>query len=139
MRRGTGALKARQVETLPAGFHSDGGNLYLRVKDTGARSWVFRYKQTGKVRELGIGPTHTRSLADARQVADAMRRAVRDGVDPSGVLQKKDPSRATFQTCAQELIEAKRAGWRSDKHALQWASTLKAYAYPAIGDKAPQD
>lgn len=38
MRRGTGALKARQVETLPTGFHSDGVNLYLRVKDTGARS-----------------------------------------------------------------------------------------------------
>lgn len=139
MRKAISALKARQVEALPAGFHSDGGNLYLRVKDTGARSWVFRYKQIGKVRELGLGPTHTRTLAEARHIADAMRRAVRDGADPASVLLKKDPTRVTFQTCAEELIEAKRAGWRSDKHALQWTSTLKAYAYPGIGDKAPAD
>ena len=48
-------LGARQVETLPAGFHSDGGNLYLRVRESGTRAWVFRYKLDGKVIELGLG------------------------------------------------------------------------------------
>ncbi len=37
-------LAKRSVDTLPPGFHSDGGNLYLRVKDTGACSWVFRLR-----------------------------------------------------------------------------------------------
>ncbi|MEE8254338.1 MAG: Arm DNA-binding domain-containing protein, partial [Nitrosomonadaceae bacterium] len=41
-------LTARQVNTLSAGFHSDGGNLYLRVRDSGSRSWVFRYKRREK-------------------------------------------------------------------------------------------
>ncbi|TDI79068.1 MAG: DUF4102 domain-containing protein, partial [Betaproteobacteria bacterium] len=41
-------LTARQVDTLSAGFHADGGNLYLRVRDSGSRSWVFRYKRREK-------------------------------------------------------------------------------------------
>ncbi len=42
-----GKLTVRQVETLPDGFHSDGGNLYLRVKG-GSRAWVYRYKEQGQ-------------------------------------------------------------------------------------------
>ena len=134
-----GTLRARQVDALPKGFHSDGGNLYLRVKDTGARAWVFRYKQAGKVREIGLGATHTRGLANARDKAEAMRRAVQDGTDPATVLHKKDPTRKTFKQCAEELIEAKRPGWRNVKHAQQWANTLRDYAYPSIGGKDPAD
>jgi len=40
-------LTARQVTTLLSGFHPDGGNLYLRVRNTGSRAWVFRYKIAG--------------------------------------------------------------------------------------------
>ncbi|BBP04419.1 hypothetical protein TPL01_21020 [Sulfuriferula plumbiphila] len=46
-------LSARQIDTLGDGNHADGGNLYLRVKGN-ARSWVFRYKQAGKVRKIGM-------------------------------------------------------------------------------------
>ena len=56
-------LTARKAETAPPGFHSDGGNLYLRVRDSHSRAWVFRFKVAGKVREIGLGPLHTRSLA----------------------------------------------------------------------------
>ena len=66
-------LTVRQIDTLPTGFHSDGGNLYLRVRDTLARSWVFRYKLAGKVIELGLGPVADRSLAQARELAGRMR------------------------------------------------------------------
>ncbi len=67
-------LTARQVDTVKVGNHPDGGNLYLRVKDTGARSWVFRYKSggkgkvDGKVTELGIGSRNERTLAQAREL-----------------------------------------------------------------------
>ena len=44
-------LTARQVNTLSAGFHFDGGNLYLRVRDTGSRSWMLRYKRREKCDE----------------------------------------------------------------------------------------
>jgi len=134
-------LSARKVESAGEGFHSDGGNLYLRVRDTNSRAWVFRYKTAGKVREIGLGATHTRSLAEAREVAEAMRKAVAAGADPALVIRKEEPQAPgkTFEQCAQEMIEARRAGWKNAKHAQQWANTLRDYAYPSIGAKLPAD
>ena len=48
-------LSARQVDSLAPGFYSDGAGLYLRVRPSGSRSWVFRYTRQGKVREIGLG------------------------------------------------------------------------------------
>ena len=31
-------------------------------------------------------------------------------------------------------VKTRKAGWRSAKHAQQWANTLEAYAYPMLGD-----
>lgn len=145
MAKQIGLLAARQVDTLGAGFHSDGGNLYLRVKPTGARSWVFRYKAggkgkiEGKVRELGIGSKDDRSLAQARELAGKMRTALADGKDPAELLNRRDAAAMTFTHYAKELIEVKRSGWRNAKHAGQWTSTLEQYAYPTIGGKLPAE
>ena len=133
-------MVARQVDALPAGFHADGGNLYLRVKETGARSWVFRYKQNGKVTELGIGSRKDRTLAQARELAGRMRTALADGKDPLCMLKPRfELAAKTFRDCALELIHSKRSGWRNAKHAQQWENTLAQYAYPAIGHKLPAD
>ncbi len=83
-------LTARQVNTLSAGFHSDGGNLYLRVRDTGSRSWVFRYKRrekcdekvSDKVIEIGLGAVGSRTLSQAREIAGGMWVAIINGKDP---------------------------------------------------------
>ena len=132
-------LGARKVDSLGDGFHKDGGNLYLKVKGN-ARSWVFRFKQAGKVREIGMGATHTRTLADARAKATLMRQAVADGTDPAHVIRvTPDAMAMTFKAYALELIDAKRTGWRNAKHAQQWENTLEEYAYPSIGDKLPAD
>jgi integrase len=136
----TGLIIARQVDTLPAGFHADGGNLYLRVKETGARSWVFRYKQNGKVTELGVGSRKDRTLAQARDLAGKMRTALADGKDPVCVVKQRfELTAKTFRECALELIHVKRTGWRNAKHAQQWENTLAQYAYPGIGSKLPAD
>lgn len=74
-------LTTRQINTLPEGFHSDGGNLYLRVRDSGSRSWVFRYKRRekrddkviDKVTEIGLGAVGSRTLFQAREIAGGMR------------------------------------------------------------------
>jgi len=139
-------LAARQVDTRKAGNYSDGGNLYLRVKDTGARSWVFRYKSggkgkiEGKVTELGIGSRDERTLAQARELAGKMRTALADGRNPATLVRtKRNPTAKIFKDCALELIESKRSGWRNAKHVQQWENTLAQYAYPSIGDKLPAD
>lgn len=128
------------VKTLPTGFHADGGNLYLRVKDTGARSWVFRYKQAGKVTELGLGSLSSRSQKQARDLAAAMRTALKEGKNPALLVKAKaDPTAKSFKDCALALIESKRSGWRNVKHAQQWENTLEQYAYSKIGFKLPAE
>lgn len=139
MAKKIGLLAPRQVDTLGAGSHADGGNLYLRVKDTGARSWVFRYKLAGKVTELGIGSKADRSLAQARKLAGEMRTALADGKNPAELIYRFDTKAMTFADYAAELIETKRPGWRNLKHAEQWTMTLQTYAYPSIGGKLPAD
>lgn len=132
-------LKPRQVATLPNGFHSDGSNLYLRVTSATSRQWVFRYSLHGKVRQLGLGSTVERTITDARALAQKMREAVRDGIDPATLLAARDPERMTFRIYAEELIEAKRKDFRSAKWGKQWTATLERYVYPGIGDKRVKD
>jgi integrase len=133
-------LTAREVETAGVGTHADGGCLYLRVRPNGSRAWVFRATVGGRVREIGLGATHTRTLKEARAVAAEMRRAIADGRDPALIVRpERPPPTKTFAEVAEELIASKGAGWRNPKHRAQWLSTLRTYAYPIIGDMAPRD
>ena len=138
MAREVKKLKAVQINSLPPGTHSDGGNLLLRVRESGSRSWVFRYKQNGRAIELGLGSTSDRTLAEARDTANDMRRAIARGQSPKEVLQIENPGK-TFAEYAHECIEQKKAGWRNNKHASQWTNTLEQYAFPFIGDKSITD
>lgn len=138
MAKKTERLKNRQVETLKAGFHADGGNLFLRVKDTGARSWVFRWKRAGRPREIGIGPVHAVGLAKARETAQKLREGLVEGREPQTVLAALRPTtEETFKDIAERCIESKRPEWRSAKHAAQWTATLEKYAHPTIGHLPP--
>lgn len=64
------------------GLHSDGNTLYLRVSRTGSKSWVQRVLIHGRRRDIGLGGFPTVTLAEARTLAIANRRAIRDGRDP---------------------------------------------------------
>jgi len=135
-------LSARQIPTLGTGFHSDGGGLYLRVKNTGSRALVFRFTLYGKTREIGLGATHSQSLADARTLAGKMRNAKQKGDNPADIIKKSSGlsnDKNTFKSCAEELIETKKTGWRSAKHAQQWQNTLRDYVYPEIGHLQPNE
>jgi integrase len=139
----------RHVEKLSAltvtraktrGYLGDGGGLYLQVSASGSKSWVFRFKDHGRLREMGLGSVHAIGLAEARKRATACRQMRLDGTDPiavkkAGKLKAKfEAARAmTFRQCAEAYIEAHKAGWQNAKHAAQWSSTLKTYAYPVFG------
>jgi hypothetical protein len=62
-------------------YHDDGG-LYMQVTGHGAKSWIFRYMLNGRSREMGLGPAHAITLAEARQRAAECRRMRVDGIDP---------------------------------------------------------
>jgi integrase len=140
----TGKLTAVEVEKGkgPAVLH-DGGGLYLRVTNTGAKSWVFRYQIGGKRRDMGFGSFPQISLRDAREKAGAFRRQAQDRVDPIEARERErqgqrlaDARGKTFRAAAEEFIAGKEAGWRNAKHRDQWRNTLKTYAYPTLGDLA---
>ena len=76
-------LSAVQVTKLTKpGLYGDGGGLTLQITTTGAKSWLFRYMRDGVARKMGLGPTHTVSLAKARELALDCRKLLRDGIDP---------------------------------------------------------
>jgi integrase len=76
-------LDPATVETLPDGSHSDGGNLYLYVRN-GGRSWTFRYTSpaTSKVREMGLGALCAVPLDKARAESARLRGLIDEGRDP---------------------------------------------------------
>ncbi len=68
-RKLSNALTPLTVKNAKPGRHADGGGLYLLVKESGSRSWVFRFMLKGKSRDLGLGPAvgaDAVSLAAAR-------------------------------------------------------------------------
>jgi integrase len=122
------------------GLYGDGGGLFLQVSPSGTKSWVFRFKEGGKLRVMGLGPAHTVSLADARDKARECRGLRLEGKDPIDDRKavrahaKLDAAKAiTFKECAESYIAAHKAGWRNSKHAAQWPATLGAYVYPHFG------
>jgi integrase len=122
------------------GYYGDGGGLYLLLGPSGAKSWVFRFREAGRLREMGLGPLHTIGLSEARQKAQDCRKARLDGRDPiearraERMAARLDAAKAmTFKACAERYIASHKAGWKNPKHAEQWPSTLKTYVYPVLG------
>ena len=149
MVRPSNVFTAAFVKNAKSGRYGDGGGLYLLVRPTGARFWLFRYKPTGgKMREMGLGPASGQdavSLADARAKATDLRLMLRSGKDPLEERAKDAAEAAaqaqaaairqrTFKEVATALMDAKEAGWRNDKHRKQWRSTLDQFAFPVFGD-----
>jgi integrase len=131
-------LSARRVATITEpGLYGDGHGLWLQVGPTGGKSWAFRYQLRRRARQMGLGPVDLVPLAEARQKAHEARRLLFEGIDPlerRKEQSKPAPAATTFRSCAERYMAAHEAGWRNDKHRMQWSSTLRDYAYPLIGD-----
>lgn len=130
---------------LAPGAYSDGGGLYLQVRESGSKDWHYRYEVNGKGRKKGLGSYPTISLQSARDKADECRKLRDRGIDPidyekDRTQQKKlAAGRAkTFRYCAEKYIESHEAEWSNEKHRYQWTQSLTNYAYPVIGDVSVQ-
>ena len=134
-------LSALQVTKLTKpGLYGDGGGLTLQITATGAKSWLLRYMVAGKPFGMGLGPTHTVSLAEARQKALDARKLLIDGINPLAAKKQNqiaaalaDAKMMSFDQCAEAYILAHKAGWKNAKHGDQWTNTLNTYASPVFG------
>ncbi|MFG1295807.1 tyrosine-type recombinase/integrase [Xanthobacter variabilis] len=130
MGRETKRLNARTVATLTTpGRHADGGNLYLSISSNGGRRWIFLFRWEGRQLEMGLGSARDVSLARARELADAARAKLAEGINP---LQLKRSERVipTFGEAADALVNDIAPGFRNAKHLEQWRMTLTEYAAP---------
>jgi Arm DNA-binding domain len=115
MAHGIHRLKARHIERLGPGKHSDGGNLYLLVKKGGTKSWIFIYTAAnGGRREIGLGPLNGVSIEVAREQVGALREALYQGLDPQAErdrLRVAATPPVTFKAAPEDNIASHKAGY----------------------------
>jgi integrase len=134
-------LSAFKVEKAKQpGLYCDGGGLYLRVAEGGSKQWIYRYVTAGRARDMGIGPVHVFTLAEAREKAREASKLRLEGVDPiaskrarMAALKAAEAKAMTFADCVKGFIKDNEASWTSRKHRQEWERSLIKYAFPLLG------
>jgi integrase len=127
------------VRKAPDGRHAAGRGLFLQVRGA-AKSWIMRYMFAGKRRELGLGAAASISLKQALDLASENHVMIQRGVDP--VVARREAKKAAkaaadrvlFRDLAAQYIARNADNWSSPIHRAQWSYTLRAFAFPVIGD-----
>ena len=141
--RAGGKLTSLKIANLKKpGLYGDGLGLWLQISKVGARtrsSWVFRFMLAGRARYMGLGPTHTISLKEAREKARLARQKLLDGIDPIEMRRRERERkqleaarRVSFEEACKRYIAAHEPEWESAKHRAQWRATL-ASTFTEIG------
>jgi integrase len=133
-------LSDRRVQTAkcPEGkkvaWLNDGGGLMLRIAPTGGKSWIYRYMRNGRSHDVGLGPLHTVSLAEAREAALECRKLRLAGKDPlksrRAERQREVPS---FDDFAEEYIDRQEPKWHGKRTGDEWRNSLRQHIHPKIG------
>jgi hypothetical protein len=127
--------------TKRPGMYADGGGLYLRIAEGGSKQWIYRYVTNGRCRDMGIGPCHVLTLAEARERARTASKLRLDGIDPIDHKRAQRVAAATaaakvmtFKQCAEGFIRDNESDWTNPKHRKDWEGSLIRHVYPALGD-----
>ncbi len=90
---------------------------------------------------MGIGSYPAISLSRAREKAAKIRTELAEGKDPFRErraerikAQLEAGKEISFQECVERFVEAKKAAWKSVKHATDWPNSLELHAYPVFKD-----
>lgn len=130
-----GKLTDLKIRNAKEGTHGDGAGLYLRVKPTGAKSWVLRVQFQGRRTDIGLGgyPADL-SLSEAREKAAQLRKVARQGKD---AREERDREKVIIPTFKEAMLKAHAElskGW-SCKNAASFMSSLEDHIVPNLGSK----
>jgi integrase len=130
-------VKSAATVRLPAGktdhveFDDDIAGFGLRVREGGARTWIYRYRIGSKQRSITLGSATSVPLALARANAGALEAKVRLGNDPT---LEKETARAeagnTVGALIDQYLDARASAWRPSslrqvrRHLLVYAKPL---------------
>lgn len=135
-------LNVKRIAALTTpNVYSDGGGLYLRVRKSGTKSWLYIGMLNGKRREIGLGSALDVSLAAARKKATDLRAAQLAGIDPAEARKQANAIAQripTFGEMATDLIDGIEGGFSNEKHRKQWRSTITTYAATIIDKPVDQ-
>lgn len=134
---GMGSLTAVAVKAALAnpGTYSDGNGLILKIDKRGGAYWVCRLQLDGKRRDVGLGSAKLLSLAEAREKARDVRKAVK--IEKRDVIaERRDAvaAKVTFREAAEIYHSENEAGWKSQVYARQWLASLENHAFPKLGN-----
>ena len=113
------------------GRYGDGNGLFLKVRKSGSKQWVWRGTIRGRKirREQGFGGHRDISMAEARRKAIEHRELAQTGKDPK----EHQPDIPTFAAAMVQVISKRRAKWRDEsKTEDEWRRSLD-YAMPTLG------
>jgi integrase len=127
-----GKLNPKEVDSLPPGTYGDGNNLYLVVKQTGARSYMLRYQWQSRPQKMGLGATDKIKLADARDKAIDANRLLGNGINPRDERDEKRNASdsVVFFDFAEALRLEKEKGFKHRAHKGKWKRTVHVHAKP---------
>jgi integrase len=130
-------VKSAASIRLPAGktdhveFDDAIAGFGLRVRESGARTWIYRYRIGSKQRSITLGSATSVPLALARANAGALEAKARLGQDPA---LEKEAARAeagnTVGALIDQYLDARASGWRPNslrevrRHLLVYAKPL---------------
>lgn len=106
-------------------YVADGHGLYIRLRDTGARHWVFRYTYAGKRDKVNIGSYPEVSLAQARERRMEQAKILDAGQNPANVKS------VAVQT-KRDAITVEQLGEEFNERYLQKRYKRPAPAYEAL-------
>jgi integrase len=131
MRLTTAAVEGLELDTGVADkivFDDDVPGFGVRVRASGARTWIFQYKIGGKTRRLVLGQVSAIKLAKARDIAGELHAKVRLGGDPASEKREKvQRALHTFVNLVERFLEQYRARPRTRGEVERY---LRKYAAP---------
>ena len=109
----------------------------LRVRASGARTWIYQYKIGGRTRRVVLGHATAIKLARAREIAGELHAKVRLGGDPASEKREKiHRALDTFGTLAERFLEQyhRRPRTRDEvvRHLQKYAAPLHPMPVGAI-------
>ncbi|MBN2644615.1 MAG: integrase arm-type DNA-binding domain-containing protein [Desulfuromonadaceae bacterium] len=117
----------------------DGHGLFIIIKPNGSRWWRFKYRFSGKQKEISMGVYPDTSLAQARKVCQEARERLAQGIDPSQA--RKDAreeaealAENSFEAVAREWITAQRGQW-TETNTNTVTRRLETNVFPWLGKR----
>lgn len=121
-------LTAKEVEKAPAKDKeynlSDGGGLFLRVRASGAKSWIyfFRLPNERQLHRMTLGTLEDLSLKEARNELIKVRKLVNQGIDPRSerAASKAENAEAITMQTLFDMWIAFESGTKNNNMSANW-------------------